>query len=169
MGFKMKFLNVFFKMLTTLIQWLCFSLIIGMAILVFFKVFFRYVLNDPIIWSDEVIMIMLLSLTYFGAALAAHQRAHINVEILESLFSRRSDKSLRILRTIQDIATLVVLSIIVFFAFKICFFSRDQQTDILMISYFWVYIILPIGLLFMILMIIKRIFQDWKRSDLGAK
>ncbi len=164
----MKALDFFFKTLSTLIQWFCLSLVVGMAVMVFFKVFFRYVLNDPIVWSDEVIMLMLLSITYFGAALAAHERAHINVEILEALFSRRSEKSLKILRTILDITTSVVLSVIIFFGFKICFFSRDQETDILMISYFWVYIIVPIGLLFMILMIIKRIFEDWKPSDPGV-
>jgi len=49
-----------------------------------------------------------------------------------------------------------------FFGVKLSLYSRDQQTDILLLSYFWIYIVLPIGLLFMILMIIKKIMEEWK-------
>ena len=56
----------------------------------------------------------------------------------------------------------VLLTVVMFFGVKLSLYSRDQQTDILLLSYFWIYIVLPIGLLFMILMIIKKIMEEWK-------
>ena len=144
------------------LQWLCLALIIGLTVMVFFKVFFRYVLNNPIVWSDEVIMMLMLCLTYFGAALAAHRGGHINVEIIETILGGKRSRGGSILRRINDIITAVLLTVVMFFGVKLSLYSRDQQTDILLLSYFWIYIVLPIGLLFMILMIIKKIMEEWK-------
>ena len=157
----MKTLDSFLNGLASLLKALCALLVIGLPVTVFLKVFFRYVVESPLIWSDEVIMLMLLSLTYLGSALAVHSRSHITVEILESLIAKKGQKALRIYHLILDIVFISVLLIIIYFGIKICCFSADQVTDVLMISYFWIYSILPIGLLFMVLMILKRTLEDW--------
>jgi TRAP-type C4-dicarboxylate transport system permease small subunit len=131
-----------------------------MSILVFVKVIFRYLLNDPIVWSDEVIMLMLLALTYFGSALAFYKRGHINVELLEMGLSRIGTRAVRQLRLVLDIIIIAVLAPTIWFAFRISLYSMDQQTDVMLLSYFWVYILLPIGLTAMILMVIKRNLDD---------
>jgi len=145
------------------LQYLCMGLIIGLTVVVFFKVFFRYVLNNPIIWSDEVIMLLMLSITYFGAALAAHKGSHINVELLEAMLEGKHPRIKKTLRRLNDIITIVILIIVMVFAVKLSIYSRDQQTDILFLSYFWIYIILPIGLLFMIIMIGKKLLGEWNK------
>lgn len=47
-------------------------------------VFFRYALNSPLIWSNEVGMLSLLWLTFFGASLLYRERGHIAVDIVSS-------------------------------------------------------------------------------------
>ncbi len=157
----MRALKIFFDIATVVLRWLCLTLIMGLAALVTAKVFFRYVLNSPLVWSDEVIMLVLLALTYLGAALAANRRAHINVEIMESLLIKWGKTPLKVYHLLQDLFIVVILTVIIIYGVKISFFSQDQETDILLISYFWVYILLPASLLFMIIMILKRIFEDW--------
>jgi len=149
--------------LVTFLQWLCLGLVTGLTVMVFFKVFFRYVLNSPIVWSDEVIMMLMLCLTYFGAALAVNRGGHISVELLETILGGKASRAARILRRINDIVTVVLLAVVIFFGVKLSLYSRDQQTDILLLSYFWIYIILPIGLLIMIIMTAKKIWDEWKR------
>ncbi|MBW2147068.1 MAG: TRAP transporter small permease [Deltaproteobacteria bacterium] len=152
-----------FQALVTFLQWLCLGLVIGLTLVVFFKVFFRYVLNNPIVWSDEVIMFLMLCLTYFGAALAAHRGGHINVELLETILGAKHRRILKIWRSFSDIIIMVVLVIVMIFGIKLSIYSRDQQTDILLLSYFWIYIVLPIALLFMIIMTGKKILNEWKK------
>lgn len=159
----------FFKLLTAFLKIVCLSLIFGLALLTFVKVIFRYVFNIPIVWSDEIIMLMLLTLTYFGAALAANDRSHISVDLLELFFSRMGSNVLKLYHLVLDIIFMSVLILAIYYGIKICFFSADQVSEILMISYFWIYSILPSALIIMVLMILKRIWEDFFREPLQEK
>lgn len=157
----MKVLEVFFHRVTVFLRWICVALILGMSLTVIVSVFFRYVLNNPLVWSEEVIRMQLVAMTYFGAALAAYQRGHINVELLENWLGSFSPQVLKIYRLLMDLCVLGVLLVVIDQGVKIAFFSQDQQTDILLISYFWVYIIMPVSLIFMVIMLLRRIYEDW--------
>ena len=151
----------FFKMTTRAVRWICLVLLLGLALLVFAKVIFRYLLNSPLIWSDEIILLSLLALTYFGAALAAYERSHISVDLIEILIKRRGTAALKVFRLVSDIIIVSVLSFIIYYGVQISLYSRNQQTDILLLSYFWVYMIMPLGLVFILLLIARRIYEDW--------
>lgn len=151
----------FFNMTANVVRWVCLVLLFVLTLLVFAKVLFRYLLNSPLIWSDEIIMYVLLTLTYFGAALAAESRSHIRVELADKLMQYFGSKALKVYHLISDIFISLILCIVIYFGVNISIYSRDQETDILLLSYFWVYILMPLGLVFMILLIAKRIYEDW--------
>lgn len=151
----------FFNATQQIVRWICLSLLLGLTVIVFLKVIFRYLLNSPLVWSDEVIMLLLLTLTYFGAALAIRDRAHINVELLDAFLGRRSESLQKLYHLIMDCVIILMLGLIIYYGVKISFYSSNQETDILLMSYFWVYILLPAGLIFMVLMILSRIYDDW--------
>ncbi len=64
-----------------------FVLMIALAVLVAAAVVFRK-LNAPIIWYDEVAVILLAWITYYGAALAALKGGHISVSALVDAMPR---------------------------------------------------------------------------------
>lgn len=64
-----------------------FVLMISLAVLVAAAVVFRK-LNAPIIWYDEVAVILLAWITYYGAALAALKGGHISVSALVDALPR---------------------------------------------------------------------------------
>lgn len=64
-----------------------FLLMIALALLVAAAVVYRK-LNAPIIWYDEVAVILLAWITYYGAALAALKGAHISVSALVDAMPR---------------------------------------------------------------------------------
>lgn len=51
---------------------------------VFIGVIFRYFLNNPLQWTNEVAISTLLAVTFLGGALALHRDEHIHVEALRS-------------------------------------------------------------------------------------
>ncbi len=59
-----------------LLEFIVFLLMAALAIEVIIGVVFRS-LGESLVWYDEVASILLAWLTYYGAALAAHKRAHI--------------------------------------------------------------------------------------------
>ena len=52
----------------------------ALTVIVLAAVFCRYVMNDSLSWSDEVVRYLFVWFTLFGAALALREREHIRVE-----------------------------------------------------------------------------------------
>jgi TRAP-type C4-dicarboxylate transport system permease small subunit len=55
-------------------------LMVGLTVIVALAVIYRKVLEDSLSWYDEVASIMLIWITYYGAALAALRRKHIGFD-----------------------------------------------------------------------------------------
>jgi TRAP-type C4-dicarboxylate transport system permease small subunit len=54
------------------------------------QVFFRYVLNAPLQWTEELARLMCVLTTYFGAVVVLLAREHIRVDIIDNYVSGRS-------------------------------------------------------------------------------
>ena len=67
--------------LRRLLEWLVLFLMTALALIVVVGVGFRK-MGASLVWYDEVASILLAWLTYYGAALAALNRAHIGVSTL---------------------------------------------------------------------------------------
>lgn len=69
-----------FEEILAKIQSVFFCIVLGfMAVVMFAAVIFRYVLNDPIIWSEELITIMQGTLAFAGIGYCCHYKAHTRV------------------------------------------------------------------------------------------
>ncbi len=64
------------RLLERVLESVCLTLMIGLAVVVVLAVVFRKA-GSSLVWYDEVAAIMLAWLTYYGAALAALRRAHL--------------------------------------------------------------------------------------------
>jgi len=65
------------------------SLSAGIVCIVLTAVFFRYVLNHSLSWSDELVRYLFVWFTLLGAAVALREREHIRVEYFVEKFSSR--------------------------------------------------------------------------------
>ncbi len=54
------------------------------------QVFFRYVLNEPLQWTEELARLMCVLTTYFGGVVVLLAREHIRVDIIDGYVSGRS-------------------------------------------------------------------------------
>lgn len=65
-------------------------LVAGYAVIICVQVFYRYVLNSSLVWSEELVRYGLLWGVMMGAALASDRGAHIALEPLKSRLSVRA-------------------------------------------------------------------------------
>ncbi|MBI5581876.1 MAG: TRAP transporter small permease [Deltaproteobacteria bacterium] len=149
--------------LERVLKWICVALVVGLSVLVFLSVFLRYLFNSPLEWADEVVGFFILGLTYFGSAVACGRRSQIYVELLES-FLKKKPGALRWVRVLTDGVVMIALVLMVLVGLQLCVDCRTQKTGILMLSYFWVYMIMPVGVAFMLLMMVKRLKFDLQRG-----
>lgn len=64
-------------------------------------VFFRYVLDDPLIWGNDLGILSLVWLTFMGGSALYKERGHIAVELIFHLANRRAVTVLAICLTIM--------------------------------------------------------------------
>ena len=64
-----------------------FLLMLGSSLL---QVFYRYVLNAPLMWTEELARLMAVGTTYFGGVVVLISREHIRVDIIDTLLPRRA-------------------------------------------------------------------------------
>ncbi len=57
-------------------------LVLGMTVVVFISVFYRYVLNMPLSWSEEITRLMIVWLSFVGAYVAMRENKHIGFDVI---------------------------------------------------------------------------------------
>ncbi|KLN46717.1 hypothetical protein AAY77_06460, partial [Providencia rettgeri] len=61
----------------------------AIVIITILAVFMRWLLNDPLMWSEEVLIICYIWLVMIGAASAAGKRMHVSIDAITSLFPEK--------------------------------------------------------------------------------
>jgi TRAP-type C4-dicarboxylate transport system permease small subunit len=61
------------------------------------QVFFRYALNAPLMWTEELARLMCVLTTYFGSVGVLSAREHIRVDMIDGLLGRRGRDAMSIL------------------------------------------------------------------------
>ncbi len=126
------------------------------ALLMIASVFFRYVLNSPIIWVDEVVRYSLIWMTFAGVALATKDGTHILVDVIDNTLSPRGQK---ILGVFVDIVTVAFMLFMLFYGAKMTDYQRNTFGETLQfLNQSYVYVSMPIGAIVTILLVISKYF-----------
>lgn len=146
MGFIDKFINGFLV------------LILGsMVLVVAGNVFCRFVLNFSLYWADELAQILLVWLTFMGAALALKDKAHY---VLNFLTERLKGRAQRMFWIFQQVLILISIFILFYFSAIVVWKIRFWVMPATEISRAFVYISCPLGCLLMLYYAIKIILHD---------
>jgi len=90
------------------------------------QVFLRYVLNDSLIWSDELARYLLIAMAFIGCAAGVRKRCHIRIDVIDLILP---DSARRALAVIVDAIVLFYLGYIVFTSIGILgIFARQPST-----------------------------------------
>lgn len=69
------------KLLDRCVDFFTAMLVLGMTVVVFISVFYRYVLNHPLSWTEEVTRLMIVWLSFVGAYVAMREKKHIGFDL----------------------------------------------------------------------------------------
>lgn len=130
----------------------CVVCFVVMTITALLGVFFRYVMQSPFMWTEELARFLLVWMGFVAVSIALRQRKHIKIEILEK-FS--SDWVVKIAGYLVDGFIAVFLAV---------FFRQGYllaQNNIMMaatidISMFWILLALPVSAALAIVQLLLR-------------
>ncbi len=93
-----KKLDQFFKKLVRVEEEIGAVLLLAMLIICFGAVFMRYVVNKPWVWSDEIILILLVPFGYCCISIDVYRDEHVALTGLYKKFPDKVKKALDLLR-----------------------------------------------------------------------
>jgi TRAP-type C4-dicarboxylate transport system permease small subunit len=77
-------------------DWIVLAVFWALAVVVFYQVFTRYVLNDAAGWTEEIARYLLIAVTFLGGAMAVRRNTHIQVDFVYRFLPRAMGRALSI-------------------------------------------------------------------------
>lgn len=143
------------------------SIILGvMSGLVAVNVFFRFVLNESIYWGDEVALVLMVWLTFLGAAVATRENEHYEFVYL---VRKLRGVPLKLYVCIRNTINIVVILMLGFYSTKVAIEIHSWILPATQISRAFVYAACPVGCVFMLYYSIERFMADVKQLSARAK
>lgn len=124
----MDFLNKISYSLNKWVQTIVCSMGVAMAAIVAFQVFFRYVLNHSLFWSEELARFILVWLTFLGATVAYYHGAHPGMDGFIRQLPIRAQKGAEVL---VHLVSLSLFAIMIINGVEFAWFVRIQITPAL--------------------------------------
>lgn len=83
--------------------------LIAVAALTLAQIFFRFVLNAPLIWSEELSRLLVVWMTFIGAAVVCWDGRHLNIDVFFGLLPSVAKQVVRVINAVISIGLLLIL------------------------------------------------------------
>lgn len=130
------------------------------VVLTIAQIFFRFVLNSPLIWSEELVRLLIVWMTFIGAAVICWDGRHLSVDVG---FVRFPSKIRRALRLFNCLVALAFLGLLVWYSIPIVELSMYVTIGAMDLPEAAYRVPATIGGVLMIIFIVLRIFLRWPR------
>lgn len=136
-------------------------LIGGMMILiVLMGTFFRYILNNPLLWTDELARYLMIWMALIAASISIKRREHVGIKLI---INRLPPLLQKIVTFITQIFMAYFLYILTREGYMAALRARTQISPALKITMFWPLLSVPLAGFFCLIQLILQMIIDLTR------
>jgi len=121
-----------------------FILSAAMFLAVIAQVVFRYVIQQPLPWSEELARYLMIWVACLAGAEAYRMKNHVGIDFIANLLPAAPR---RWIVQIANLAVFFLMAVIIYQGFKLSWMLRDQESPALQIQMSWPYLAVPVGAL----------------------
>ena len=143
----MFFKNVF-SIMDRCINWFLAVLMAGMVVIISAQVWYRFILNDPLSWSEEAGRYLFVWISFMGAAAGVRYQVHLGIDLMDKLLSPGAYRWVVVL---VNLIIQIFLLLIIYWGFKILGIIQFQESPSMHISMRYPYMAVPVGGIFMLI------------------
>jgi len=133
------------------------ALVVVMTVVVFLQVVYRYVLTQPLHWSEELARFLFVWLSILGATLGLQKRGHFGLDIIFRMLPKQAKRYMEFLvHLLMGAVVLVILIQGITLVQK----TVLQESPAMGISMSWAYACLPVGAALMAIHLMVIIIKD---------
>jgi TRAP-type C4-dicarboxylate transport system permease small subunit len=141
------------------IKYILFSLLTVLIIAVFAQVVFRFVINQPLAWTEELARYCLVWITFLGAAYAMSHKAHVGLDLFKNSLPLKGQKLLSILAALVSSSFFVIMTVK---GLELMGKSMTQLSPVLQIPMGVIYAVMPISALILIINVLGITVEELK-------
>ena len=123
------------------------------------QVFFRYVVNRPLTWTQDIIVVGFCWTVILGACYTMRRKGQVSFTML---YDQYPPKVAAWARLAGNVLIIVTFAVLVIPSVNYAIFVSFQKTAALRINYFWIFIPFTYFLLSIIGYTIEPVIEDWK-------
>ena len=142
----------------------CFMAVL--LLVLFLQVFTRYVLDDPLSWTEEVARYLYVYIVFLGASAAISDRSHVGIDYFARLLPVPVQWALSVA---VNLLVLGALALLAYWGLRAAARQWDMPLVVLDIPYTWVYVVVPFTAVLMSLRTIALMGEDWRAMRRGAQ
>lgn len=116
-----------------------------MTIVAAIQIFYRFVLENPLTWTDEFCRYCLIWITLLGIGVAAERRSHISIDVICNLLPQ---KGLAILGKFWNLCSIAFCIVLIKYGFELAVLNMAQYSAGMHIQLGYIYYAVPIGGIF---------------------
>jgi TRAP-type C4-dicarboxylate transport system permease small subunit len=120
------------------------------------QIFFRYVINEPLGWSEELIIATWLWTVLWGAAFTLTESEEIRFDIL---YSQISERTRRVFTVLTGLALVVMYGVSLPAAYKYVSFMKVEHSAYLRVPLDWMY---SVFIIFTVACIVRYAWLTWR-------
>lgn len=149
-----KVLEVVFKIMKVILI----VLLVSMVGILVAHIWFRYVVNNSLTWSEELLKILLVWFGMLSVAVLAARREHVAIVIFkEKLMPKKLAKACDV---ITQVLTVVICIVGIWMGISYCASAGFRLTPALRIPYTYAYLAIPVAFFFVSLFEIRNLLAD---------
>ena len=118
-------------------------------------VVFRYVINDSLIWAEEVARYAFVGLVYTGIATGFRRRSHVRIDLIDHV----SPRLVRVNSVLVGILSAMFLAFLLVQAVGITRVLQTSRSASLQMPMAWLYWLVALGIL---LGLVRLVWMGWR-------
>ncbi|MCF8106094.1 MAG: TRAP transporter small permease [Desulfohalobiaceae bacterium] len=138
--------SLIFRIMDRSVNWFLALLMSGMVVVITAQVWYRFVLNDPLAWSEEMGRYLFVWISFMGAAAGVRYQVHLGIDLMQAFLGPRAYKTVVFL---VNVLIQIFLLVIIYWGFKILLVIKFQTSPSMHIPMIYPYLAVPVGCLFM--------------------
>jgi TRAP-type C4-dicarboxylate transport system permease small subunit len=139
------------------------TLVAAITVIVFLQVVYRYVLTEPLHWSEELARYLFVWLSILGATLGLQKRGHFGLDFFYRILP---NKGRRFLQFLTCLLMGCVILVIFVQGIRLVQATVLQESPAMGIPMGWAYACLPVGALLMAIHLVLIFLKDWNNGTL---
>lgn len=123
-------------------DWLGALVMACLMIITVMAVFCRYLLDAPLVWTEDVYPLLIMWTVMLGAVAAKRRNEHLRIAVL---LERLSAKWRRRIILINQVLEILIIGVVGYFGFMLAMQAKYKVTNVLGIPFAWIDLAVPFG------------------------